>query len=201
MESWWLIVGLGNPGERYTYTRHNAGFLLIDRLAEETRAVWQDQPKWEAVVAPVQIEGQKVVLCKPLTYMNQSGRTVAAAVRTLQLPLERLLVVVDDVDLPLGTIRMKPGGGTAGHRGLESIQAYLETDRFPRQRLGIGREELPEDLADFVLAPFEEEEWDLFQRVLTRAAEQVRWWVREGIEKAMSRFNGPVEPLKKREET
>ncbi len=200
MESWWLIVGLGNPGERYTQTRHNAGFLLVDRLAEETGAVWQEQPRWEAVVAPVQMENQKVVLCKPLTYMNRSGLTVGAAVRSLDLPLNQLLVVVDDVDLPLGTIRMKPGGGTAGHHGLESIQAALGTQQFPRQRLGIGREDLPADLATFVLAPFEEEEWSLFQKVLTCAAEQVRWWIREGIEKAMSRWNGPVEPFKKREE-
>ncbi len=194
MGSQWLIVGLGNPGAAYRGTRHNAGRMLVERLAEKAGTAWERKPALKAELARIEAGPSTNLLCKPLVYMNVSGEAVGAAARYFRIPPERVLVCVDDADLPLGVIRLRPGGGTGGHRGLESIQAHLGADRFPRLRLGIGGErEGQRDLTGFVLGKFRPEEKELVEKALERAAEQVFCCLSRGLEAAMSRYNGPVE--------
>lgn len=188
-----LIVGLGNPGRAYARHRHNAGFMLVERLAAAWRARWVTERHFHARLAQTRIEDRPVLLCQPQTFMNASGQAVRPLCDYYKVPLERLLVVVDDADLPLGELRLRPGGGTAGHHGLESISQHLGTSRFPRLRLGIGRAApAPRQLTGHVLADFAPAELERMEKVLTRAAEQVQCWLLHGIGRAMSQFNGPV---------
>src|SRR5262245_11453210 len=138
MEQLHLIVGLGNPGAEYAKTRHNAGFLVAERLAERWHAGWAYEKQFNARVAKAEQDGKPVLLCEPQTYMNSSGEAVAAVVSFYRAAKERLLVVVDDADLPLGEIRLRPGGSSGGHHGLESIEQHLGTREFARLRVGIG---------------------------------------------------------------
>jgi PTH1 family peptidyl-tRNA hydrolase len=193
MENLYLIVGLGNPGAEYARSRHNAGFMLADRLAARWGAVWRAQEKFQARVAPAQAEGQRCLLCEPLTFMNASGTAVVALVNYYQAPLSRLLVLVDDADLPLGEIRLRGRGSSGGHHGLESIEQALGTRDFARLRLGIGRRaEDGRQITGYVLGRFRREEADLLAKVLDRAADQAACWLGAGIHQAMNRFNGPV---------
>src|SRR6185503_4951957 len=139
MEDRHLIVGLGNPGSEYAKTRHNAGFMLAELLAQRWRADWSNEKKFQSRVAKTERDGRRVVLCEPQTYMNLSGEAVSAVVDFYQLPVGKLVVAVDDADLPLGEIRLRPGGSSGGHHGLESIEAHLSTRDFARLRIGIGR--------------------------------------------------------------
>ena len=190
MENLHLIVGLGNPGAEYARTRHNAGFLVVERLAERWRAGWTGEKKFNARVARSEHAGKPMLLCEPQTYMNSSGEAVAAIVDFYRLPLARLLVVVDDADLPFGELRLRPGGSSGGHHGLESIEQFLGTREYARQRIGIGRHDGPRQITGHVLGRFSSTEAELMDKILTVASDQAEAWLEAGIQKAMSQFNG-----------
>jgi peptidyl-tRNA hydrolase, PTH1 family len=187
-----LIVGLGNPGAEYAKTRHNAGFALAELLAQRWRAEWHAARKFCALVARTERDGQKVLLCEPQTFMNASGQAVGPMVKFYRLPLTGLLVAVDDADLPLGEIRLRPRGSSGGHHGLESIEQHLSSREFARLRIGIGRTDGAREITDHVLGRFSADETALMKKVLARAADQVECWLTGGIQKAMSQFNGTV---------
>lgn len=190
MENLHLIVGLGNPGSDYARTRHNIGFLVLERLGKQLGADWAFDKKFNAQLAKVERDGKRVLLCQPQTYMNSSGTAVAPVAAYYQVPLSRLLVVVDDADLPLGELRLRPGGGSGGHHGLESIEQHLGTKEYPRLRVGIGRQNAAREIAGHVLGRFSSTETALADKVLTAAVDQVVTWFGAGIQKAMSQFNG-----------
>jgi PTH1 family peptidyl-tRNA hydrolase len=187
----YLIVGLGNPGPHYRYNRHNIGFMLADRLAERL-GVKFSRLESKALVTKGEHQGRRIVLAKPQTFMNLSGQAVGALVRFYKVPLSNLLIAYDDVDLPLGTLRLRPGGGSAGQKGMASIIERLGTQEFPRLRLGIGRPPGRMDAADYVLQDFSAGERELLGPVLDRAAEAALVFVVEGLEAAMNRYNGAV---------
>jgi len=189
MENLYLIVGLGNPGAEYARTRHNAGFLVVERLAERWQASWNYEKKFNASLARAQCKGRRLLLCQPQTYMNSSGQTVGALMTFYQLPLTRLLIVVDDADLPLGGIRLRPGGSSGGHHGLESIEQRLGTRDYARLRIGIGRQEAARQITGHVLGKFNSTETGSVDTVLNAASEQVETWLEAGIQQAMSQFN------------
>jgi peptidyl-tRNA hydrolase, PTH1 family len=193
MENLYLVVGLGNPGREYAGTRHNVGFLLAQRLAEEWRMSWTLEKKFSARLAKLERGEQKVILCQPQTFMNASGEALGALSRFYRLAAQRILIVVDDADLPLGQIRLRPGGSSGGHHGLESIEQQLATREYPRLRIGIGRRaEQGRQITNYVLGQFEAAEREILEKVLKRAAEQVECWLSAGIQEAMNRFNGAV---------
>lgn len=194
MENLHLIVGLGNPGADYAKTRHNAGFLLVEELAARWKADWKNERRFHARLASAERNGQRVLLCQPQTFMNLSGETVGAVKKFYQLPLSRLLVAVDDADLPLGEIRLRARGSSGGHHGLESIEQHVGSREFARLRLGIGRSDGAREITDYVLARFAAGERGLMEKVLARAADQAECWVADGTEKAMNQFNGVVDP-------
>ena len=169
MEPLHLIVGLGNPGADYAKTRHNAGFLLVEKLAEKWKASWTKERKFQARVARAE-NGRKVLLAEPQTFMNLSGESVGALVQFYQLPLEKILVVVDDADLPLGEIRLRPAGGSGGHHGLESVAQHLGEKNYARLRIGIGRKNEARQITGHVLGKFSADENALLEKVLERAA-------------------------------
>jgi PTH1 family peptidyl-tRNA hydrolase len=195
MENLHLIVGLGNPGAEYAQTRHNAGFSLVEKLAARWKVHWRNERKFKARVARAERDGRRVLLCQPLTFMNASGEAVKAVLGFYQLPPERLLVAVDDADLPLGEVRLRAGGSSGGHHGLESVEQHLATREFARLRLGIGRKDGAREITDYVLDRFDAAEAALMEKVLGRAADQAECWFADGIEMAMNRFNGSVEKL------
>lgn len=188
-----LIVGLGNPGEEYAGTRHNAGFMLVEELARRWNAGWKLEKKFNARLARGDYRGQRAWLCQPLTFMNLSGEAVRAVADYYQALPGRTLVAVDDADLPLGEIRLRPKGGFGGHHGLESVGQHLGTPDYPRLRIGIGRQaEGTRKLTGYVLGKFAANERELFDKVLARAADQVECWTAQGIQSAMNQFNGSV---------
>jgi len=191
-----LIVGLGNPGAEYAKTRHNAGFLLVEKLAVRWRASWTFEKRFNARVARAEPNEKRVFLCEPQTFMNSSGEAVAPLVEFYRIPLEQLLVAVDDADLPLGEIRLRPGGSSGGHHGLESIEQHLGTQEFARLRIGIGRRPGEREIRDYVLGRFSSTEAAPADKVLIAARDQAECWMSAGIQKAMSQFNGVVEELK-----
>jgi len=194
MEHLHLIVGLGNPGAEYAKTRHNAGFALVEILAARWQVEWANERKFSARIARAERNGARVLLCQPQTFMNLSGEAVGGVVSFYQLrPQLDLLVALDDADLPLGEIRLRAGGGTGGHHGLESIGQHLGTDEFPRLRLGIGRADGQREITGHVLGRFDAAETALMKKVLDRAADQVECWLAAGVEKAMNQYNGSVE--------
>jgi PTH1 family peptidyl-tRNA hydrolase len=192
MEDLHLIVGLGNPGAEYARTRHNAGFRLVERLAENWRLEWSMSRKFHSRLARGQYGGRRVVLCEPQTFMNLSGGAVGTLVDYYQVKLPNLMVAVDDADLPLGEIRLRMRGSSGGHHGLESIEQRLGTREFARLRIGIGRQDGRREIAGHVLGRFEAAEMALLDKVLTAAGSQVECWLDAGIQKAMSQFNGIV---------
>jgi PTH1 family peptidyl-tRNA hydrolase len=192
MENLHLIVGLGNPGAEYAKTRHNAGFLLVGRLAERWRASWMSSRKFKARLARVKRGDQRALLCQPQTFMNASGAAVRAVADYYSVTPERMLVVVDDADLPLGEMRLRARGSSGGHHGLESVAQHLGTRDFPRLRIGIGRKAGAREITGYVLSRFGSTEAGLVVKVLNVACEQVECWLDAGIEKAMSQFNGVV---------
>src|ERR687889_756014 len=186
-----LIVGLGNPGERYEWTRHNLGFMLVDRLAREAgREVKRSECR--ALVGRAEVEGRAVELVKPQTYMNLSGESVAclAKKRAGFEPAVDLLVISDDIALPFGSMRLRARGSSGGQKGLKSIISALGTDEFPRLRVGIRPEHPVGDTAAYVLERFPRAQHAEVEKVLERCAEALRAVIRDGIEKAMSQFNG-----------
>ena len=193
MENLFLIAGLGNPGSDYAATRHNIGFVLVERLAAKWGATWTAQKKFNARLARVERAGQNVILCQPQTFMNASGEAVGAVARFYQLPPERILAALDDADLVLGQIRLRPDGSSGGHHGLESIEQQLGTRSYPRLRLGIGRKaEDDRDITDYVLGRFTAAEQIVMNEVLDRACQQAECWLSDGIQAAMNKFNGAV---------
>ena len=204
MEQLHLIVGLGNPGRNYSRTRHNVGFMLADLLAERWKAGdWAVRKKFKSRVARVERDGRQVILAQPQTFMNLSGEAVGALVTFYRVPPARLLVAVDDADLPVGEIRLRARGSSGGHHGLENIEQHLGTRDYPRLRIGIGRTGPADgrrEITGHVLAPFSGADMLLMQRVLAAAAGQVECWLDAGIEQAMNEFNGVVkEPGNKRQ--
>ena len=183
-----LIVGLGNPGSKYRGTRHNVGFEVIDRLAERLGLGFESCPA-DAVLARERGPGARLMLAKPLTYMNRSGGAVQALRHYYRIEPEALLVVADDVNLPLGKLRARPGGSDGGHNGFGSIIESLGTERFARLRIGVGRGDERRDLAGYVLARFEESEREVVDEALDRAADAVDTFVADGIDTMMNRFN------------
>jgi len=185
----YLIVGLGNPGREYQFNRHNIGFLLIDRLCRELLTT-PGMVQSKAIIAKAQFAGKKIILAKPQTYMNLSGQSVSSLVRFYKIPNDHLLVAHDDLDLPLGTIRLRPGGGSGGQKGVSSIIQQLGTQDFPRLRIGIGRPPGRMDAAAYVLQDFNQEEREILPEVLDRAAKAALVFIENGLETAMNQFNG-----------
>jgi PTH1 family peptidyl-tRNA hydrolase len=183
-----LAVGLGNPGTKYQGTRHNVGFDVIDRLAAGGARPCFSR-KFDGLVAETEIDFRSVLLLKPETFMNLSGRSVAQALRFYKLDPADLLVVCDDLSLPLGKLRLRPAGSDGGQKGLRDITAHLGTDRFSRLRIGIG-ERGEADAADFVLSRFRSAERSIIDDALILATQAVAVWVTKGIDAAMNKFNG-----------
>jgi peptidyl-tRNA hydrolase, PTH1 family len=190
MENLYLIVGLGNPGADYARTRHNAGFLATNRLGERWRADWTYERKFNVRLASVQRDSRRVLLCQPQTYMNSSGEAVGAIMSFYRIPHAGLLVVVDDADLPLGELRLRPSGSSGGHHGLESIEQQLGTREYARLRVGIGRQRGAREITGYVLGRFSSTEAAWIDRVLTVASDQAETWLESGIQRAMNQFNG-----------
>ena len=186
-----LIVGLGNPGREYKETRHNAGFMVVDRLCKKW-GVKLNRLQSKALVAQTLVGEERVILAKPQTFMNLSGQSVAALARYYKVELSNILVAHDDLDLPLGTIRLRPGGGSAGQKGLSSIIQQMGTQEFSRLRVGIGRPPGRMEAADYVLQTFSQSEKETIEFVLTKAEEAVTTFMEYGMVKAMNTFNGPL---------
>lgn len=192
-----LVVGLGNPGPRYAGTRHNVGFDTIDYLAAAP-ACGPFRSKFQAQVAELAEAGEQILLLKPETFMNLSGRAVRQAVDFYKLPPEAVLVVSDDFNLPLGKLRARAKGSHGGQNGLRNIQECLGTDAYPRLRIGVGAPG-PGEAVDHVLTRFKPGERAAVEDAVAKAAEGVLVWVRQGIETCMNRVNGPDEPRKKKD--
>lgn len=188
-----LVVGLGNPGPRYRDTLHNVGFMVVDEVATRHGAAFESAPA-EALTARIRGLGSTpVLLAKPLTFMNLSGRAVGDLVRFYKIPLDDLLVVVDEVALPAGQLRVRARGSAGGHNGLKSVIGLLGADAFPRLRVGVGRGDPRKDLADHVLARIDPTMRATLDEAVQRAADAVASFCTDGIEKTMSVFNAPLE--------
>ena len=186
----WLIVGLGNVGDKYEGTRHNVGFRVADELAERAGVPVQ-RLKYRALTGQAEIGGARVLLMKPVTFMNLSGEAVRPAADFYKVPPDHILVLSDDVSLPVGKLRIRRGGSAGGHNGLKNIIQHLGTDQFPRVKVGVGEKPHPDyDMADWVLGKFQGEDRKAIDQAVQRAADAVECLLREGPERAMSRFNG-----------
>lgn len=183
----YLLVGLGNPGHNYEKTRHNIGFMVADKIAELETARFQQQYK-NSLLAKFRTDGKDVVLAKPLTYMNRSGDAVSELITNLKLSFDNLLVILDDFNLPFGKLRIRSKGSDGGHNGLASIIYQLQSDLFPRLRIGIGQENI-DDTVKFVLSDFEAEEAKMLPEIIDKAAAAAMSWVREGVHTTMNKFN------------
>jgi PTH1 family peptidyl-tRNA hydrolase len=186
-----LIAGLGNPGREYAGNRHNVGFRCVERFAAVHGLSFSKRQK-KARVALGTVDDHPLVLARPRTFMNKSGQAVAPLVRFYKIPLERVLLIYDDLDLPLGTTRLRPSGGSGGHRGVRSVIQQLGSQAFARLRIGIGRPPGRMDPADYVLQDFSAEEEVLLDEVLEHAVDAIEAWLDQGIEAAMSRYNSSV---------
>lgn len=183
-----LVVGLGNPGARYASTRHNVGFMTVDEFARATKAgPWA--VRCRSMVCEATVDGHPVVLARPLTYMNLSGHAVELLSAEFGCSLDALIVILDDLNLPFGRIRVRRRGSAGGHHGLESVIAALGSEEITRIRLGIGEDETPDDKAGFVLSEFPAARRQELNEMIHRAADAVRTIVSEGVEKAMSACN------------
>ncbi len=188
----WVVVGLGNPGPQYAASRHNAGFWVVDELAERA-GVTLGRDRHGACSAVARLAGRAVVLAEPQSYMNRSGGPVQSLLHYYRCEVERLIVVHDDMDLPLGRLRVKRGGGHGGHNGLRSIHQQLASGDYLRVKVGIGRPRDGRDAAAHVLGRISREEGELLGEVVARAADAVEAILTEGVEAAMNRFNGKRE--------
>jgi PTH1 family peptidyl-tRNA hydrolase len=188
----YLVAGLGNPGRQYSENRHNVGFMLVSRLANRLGVAFS-RLESKALVTKAIYKDFRLVLAKPQTYMNLSGQAVSALQRFYKVPLENLLVAYDDVDLPLGTIRLRPGGSSGGQKGMGSIIEHLGTQEFPRLRIGIGRPPGRMDAAAYVLQDFSRGETEILDEVLERGVEAVLTFITEGLTTAMNQYNGTIE--------
>lgn len=185
----WLVVFLGNPGPKYNGTRHNAGFMAADAMAAK-RGVRIDRVRFKALTGELSLGGEKLLLMKPQTYMNLSGEAVAQAARFYKIPPERVIVVSDEVALPVGRMRIRSSGSAGGHNGLKSIIACLGSDQFPRIRLGVGAPPHPDyDMADWVLGVFRDQDAEDMAALFAKVSDAVECYITEGPEKAMNKFN------------
>jgi peptidyl-tRNA hydrolase, PTH1 family len=186
-----LLVGLGNPGTKYERSRHNIGFMIADRIISEMSSTPPTPDHYaDSYVWQFRVSGRDLILQKPLSFMNSSGNTVEKLSRARNILPEQILVIHDDLDLPLGKIRLRQGGGSGGHLGVESIRSSLETDRFNRLRVGIGKDRGNKFQTDYVLSPFTDDERPALEHMIGVAAEAALLAVRRGIEIAMNKYNG-----------
>ena len=186
----WLIAGLGNPGAEYEKTRHNTGFMTLDLLAARLQ-VKVSKERFKALTAQADFDGQRLFLMKPLTYMNASGIAIEAAAHFYKIPPERVLVLFDDISLPVGKLRIRKNGSAGGHNGLKSIISCLGSDQFPRVKIGVGAKPHPDyDLADWVLSSFSKTEQPELDRALDNARDAALCILTDGCEKAAASFNG-----------
>ena len=186
----WIVVGLGNPGTKYDNTRHNAGFRALEGYCARSGQKI-DRMKFKALAGEGMLGGKRVLFLKPQTFMNLSGEAVGEAARFYKLPPERVLVITDDVSLPVGKLRIRKGGSAGGHNGLKSIIQHLGTDQFPRIKVGVGQKPHPDyDMADWVLSKFAGEDLKTITEAIRKAADAVECLIQEGPDKAMNRFNG-----------
>lgn len=183
-----LVVGLGNPGQRYERNRHNVGYQVVDVLVGRHHLAFRTT-KHRAVVAEGHISDRRVLIAKPTTYMNASGEAVAALLRYYSVPHDRMLIIYDDLDLPLGTLRVRPHGGAGGHRGMISIIERLDTQAFPRLRIGIGRPPGRMEPADYVLQDFSAAQEEIMATTRADAADAIEMWLTTDIETVMNRCN------------
>ena len=183
-----IVVGLGNPGREYQPTRHNVGFFLLDALAKDLDATsWKESQR--ELISETRIDGEKILLVKPQTFMNLSGESVGNLVSFYKIPLEDLIVAHDDMDLPVGKIRIRPKGSGGGHHGIESIIQHVGSSEFPRVRIGVGRPHENFSVISHVLAPFSSEERNLIDTAIEDLLPAVRCIITDGIDIAMNRFN------------
>ncbi|MFN8382746.1 MAG: aminoacyl-tRNA hydrolase [Anaerolineales bacterium] len=192
MTDTFLIIGLGNPGREYKDTRHNIGFMLIDHIAVRLNARGMKLQS-KAIVISALHEERKIILAKPQTFMNLSGQSVQGLLHFYKIPFENLLVAHDDLDIPLGTLRIRPSGGPGGQRGMASTIEQLGTKDFPRLRLGIGRPPGRMDAKDYVLQDFSKDDMKLLPEVLDRGVDAALTFVTHGLNKAMNQFNGTID--------
>jgi PTH1 family peptidyl-tRNA hydrolase len=185
----YLIVGLGNPGKEYQATRHNVGFMTLDLIAQRLNTQI-NKVKFKGLFGEAFYDGEKILLLKPHTFMNLSGQSVVDALNFFKIPFEHLIVVYDDMDLPVGRLRIRSEGSSGGHRGMDSIVYQLSSDKFPRIRIGIGRPEGQRDAADHVLGKINGEEAEKIKAVIETAAKAVLCTISEGADMAMNRYNG-----------
>ena len=186
----YLVVGLGNPEPKYDTTRHNAGFMAIDHIAAKAGCK-VNQLKFKSLCGLCELEGKKVMLLKPTTYMNLSGEAVGEAARFYKIPPDRVLVISDDVSLPQGKLRVRRSGSAGGHNGLKNIIAHLGTDQFPRIKVGVGGKPHPDsDMADWVLSKFTGPDRQAMEAAIARAADAVTCLLSQGVDQAMARYNG-----------
>lgn len=185
-----VIVGLGNPGSRYQNTRHNVGYQVVSELARRHGAP-KPQKKYEAEIAEIFAADEKILLVAPQTFMNESGRSVGKLVDFYQLPLEHLIVVCDDLNLPTGQLRMRKFGSAGGQKGLMHILKVLGTEEIPRLRIGIGRPPGRMDASDYVLGRFRKDDQEAIQYALVSAADGLERWAEQGIDSAMNSVNAP----------
>ncbi len=185
-----LIVGLGNPEPKYEQTRHNIGFEAVDALARSWKITLSENRKFQGVFGEGSgLQGNKIRLLKPLTYMNRSGQAIRAATDWFKLPPESVLIIYDDMDLPVGRLRLRLSGSAGGHNGMKSAIAHLGTENFPRLRIGIGRSSTTPDSVSYVLGKFSPSETQVISEVLQLAIDAVELSIKQGVEKAMSLYN------------
>lgn len=184
-----LIVGLGNPGGKYEITRHNAGFLWADLFAESLNTEIK-RLKYHALTAEVNIAGHRCLLMKPQTFMNNSGEAVSEAAKFYKIPLEKIIVVFDDISLPIGKLRVRRKGSAGGHNGIKSIIAHLGSENFPRVKIGVGAKPHPDyDLGDWVLTSFKKEDFPALKEAMESACKAVELIVKGETDKAMNQYN------------
>jgi PTH1 family peptidyl-tRNA hydrolase len=187
----WLVVGLGNPGENYRFTRHNVGFRAVEAIVLQHNVKLRE--KDEAIWGSFSLEGREVFLFFPQTFMNESGRAVGPFVRYRQIPLERVLIISDDLDLPVGKIRLRVSGGSGGHHGLDSIISHLGSNNFPRLRIGVGKPSSVLQGAEHVLSSFLPDDQPKVEQALERAKNGVETYILKGADAAMRELNGDEE--------
>lgn len=184
----YIVVGLGNPGSRYSGTRHNVGFEVLDYMAEK-HGVKLNKIKYKSLYNEVVIAGEKVILLKPQTYMNRSGEAVLEISRFYKVPVENIVVVQDDIDIKFGSLRIRQKGSAGSHNGMKSIIGLLGDDKFPRVKIGVGKSQPGEDLAEFVLGRFKPDERPIIDELVEKAGDSIECFIDQGIDVAMNKYN------------